>query len=250
MKNASSFLTVLLGFGAILFGFTGFQNPDAETRQISVTGDAEVRVVPDEVVLTLGVQTWDEDIELAKHKNDQIVKRVTQLTERYGIPAKHVQTDYISVEPRFDDNYEQRGFIGFFVRKTISIRLRDLSKFERFLTDVLGTGVNYVHGIKFRTTELRKYRDQARALATNAAKEKAAAMAQELDQQIGEPLQIREEQVGWWSWYGSSWWGSRWERMTQNVIQNAGGNVSVDEDAIAVGQITVSARVSVSFLLH
>ncbi|MEJ2211004.1 MAG: SIMPL domain-containing protein [Anaerolineae bacterium] len=31
-------------------------------RTVTVTGEAEVRVVPDEVILTLGVETWDKDL--------------------------------------------------------------------------------------------------------------------------------------------------------------------------------------------
>ena len=42
-----------------------------EDRTINVTGDAEVRVVPDEVILTLGVETDDMEIDVAKRKNDE-----------------------------------------------------------------------------------------------------------------------------------------------------------------------------------
>jgi hypothetical protein len=42
-----------------------------------------------------------------------------------------------------------------------------------------------VQGIQFRTSELREFRDQARALATGAAREKAEAMAAELGMEIG-----------------------------------------------------------------
>jgi len=39
---------------------------ESEPRLITVTGDAEVRVVPDEVILTLGVETWNKDLAVAK----------------------------------------------------------------------------------------------------------------------------------------------------------------------------------------
>lgn len=233
-----------------LCAWAGNQSASQDPRIITVTGDAEVRVVPDEVILTLGVETWDRDLDVAKSQNDERVKRVLALAQDYEIEPKHIQTDHISIEPRYHDNYEKRDFIGFFVRKTIVITLKDLSKFEDLLTSALGAGVNYVHGIQFRTTELRKYRDEARALAIKAAQEKAIALAEGLDQEVGEPRSIREDQSGWWSWYGA-WWGSRWGGgMAQNVVQNAGGGSFSTEGGTAPGQISVSARVTVSFELE
>jgi uncharacterized protein YggE len=221
-----------------------------EPRLITVTGDAEVRVVPDEVVLTLGVETWDKNLNIAKRQNDEIVKRVLALAGEYGIAPEHVQTDYVSIEPRYRDGYyEERDFIGYFVRKTLVITLRDLSRFEDLLSGTLDAGVNYVQGIEFRTTELRKHRDEARALAVTAARGKAEAMATELGQSVGEPQAITEVQSGWWSGYGA-WWGASWSgAMNQNVIQEMGGGTLTGEGSVAPGQIEVNARVSVSFEL-
>lgn len=220
-----------------------------EGRTITVTGDAEIRVPPDEVIITLGVETSDPRIAEAMRQNSERVQKVLALTQSYGIDPDLVQTEYIELEPRYRDSYEQRDFIGYFARKTIVVTLRDLARFEGFLTDALESGVNYLHGIEFRTTELRKYRDQARSLAIRAAREKADALARELDQTIGRPESITENQNWWWSSY-SSWWGSRWSSgMSQNVIQNAGEPAMSVEGALAPGQIVVRASITVSFEL-
>lgn len=220
-----------------------------EPRLITVTGDAEVRVAPDDVVLTLGVETWSPDLTKAKKENDERMQKLLKLAPTFKIEDKHVQTDYISIEPRYDDQWEHRDFVGYFVRKNIVFTLRDPSKFEDLLSSALEAGANYVHGVQFRTTELRKYRDEARALAIKAAKEKADALAGELGQRVGKPHMIREDQVGWWSWY-NSWWGNRWGGgMAQNVIQNYGGQAQ-PESTVALGQIYVNARVTVSFELE
>jgi hypothetical protein len=129
----------------------------------------------------------------------------------------------------------------------VVITLRDLDKFEDLLADALEAGVNYVHGIEFRTTELRAHRDRARALAIEAAQEKAIALAGELDQKVGDPLTIQEVQSGWWSGY-NAWWGSHWGAgMSQNVIQEAGGAAFLADSSVAPGMIRVTARVSASF---
>jgi uncharacterized protein YggE len=237
----------------VVFGITAWaQDPTEakETGQISVTGEAEIRVVPDEVLLTLGVETWNKDMGIAKGQNDAIIARVFALADEYGIAPEHVQTDYVSIEPRYyNGHYEERDFIGYFVHKTLVITLRDLDKFEDLFADALEAGVNYVHGIQFRTTELREHRDEARALAIRAAKEKAEALAGELGQAVGDPKMIQEVQSGWWSGY-NSWWGSRWGNgMSQNVIQEMGAGALTGDGSLAPGQINITARVSVTFQL-
>jgi hypothetical protein len=218
----------------------------AEPRLVTVTGDADVRVVPDEVILTLGVETWDENLDVAKQENDARVERLLALAARSGIQSQHVQTDHLSIEPRYTDEYVKRDFIGFFVRKTVVITLRDMAAFEDVLSGALQGGATHVHGIEFHTTELRKYRDEARSLAIQAAREKAEALAAELGQTVGQPHAIHEDQGSWWSSY-NWWWGARWGGgMAQNVIQESGGGAPED-GSLAPGQIKVNARVTVSF---
>jgi len=113
---------------------------------------------------------------------------------------------------------------------------------------VLESGVNYVQSIEFRTTDLRQYRDEARALALQAAREKATAMAGELGQTLGEPRTIQEEANDWWSGYSSGWW-SGGSGMTQNVIQEVNGSSASYDSSLAPGQIAVKARVSVGFTM-
>jgi len=245
-------LTLALAF-VVVFALAGWAagdtlQPAADPGTVTVNGEAEIRIVPDEVVLRLGVETSDKVLNTAKQQNDQIVKRVFALAEQHAIPSEHIQTDYIHIEPRYD-NYTQKAFAGYFVHNTVVITLRDLSQFEALLSDALEAGVNYVHSIQFRTTDLREYRDEARVLAIQAAREKAEAMAGTLGQKLGDPLAVREEANDWWSGYGGGWWG-RWGTMTQNVIQEVGGTDAGFDGSLAPGQISIKARVNISFSIH
>ena len=185
MRKLSSIL--LLTITMLTVSIPALAQEAQRPRLITVTGDAEVRVVPDEVILNLGVETWSKDLKAAKTENDQRVQKILQLAKTFGIESKHVQTDYISIEPRYEDQWEHRNFIGYFVRKTVAITLRDTSRFEALLSRALEAGADYVHGVQFRTTDLRKHRDQARALAIKAAREKAIDLAIS-SQPAGEPF--------------------------------------------------------------
>jgi hypothetical protein len=249
---STKFVTILVIFIVAGFGLIGWSENQASASApdpgiITVTGDAEVRVVPDEVILTLGIETWDKNLKTAKQQNDTRSSAVINTIQRFGVSPRHIQTGHISVQPVYDD-YNRLGLDGYFVRKIITVTLKDLAKFEDLLTAAIDAGANNVQGIQFRTTQLRQHRDKARELAVQAAQEKAGAMAAVLDQKIGRPRTINENSTDWWSSY-SSWWGGHSGMMTQNVIQEVGGS-SYTEETMAPGQITVRAQVSVSFELE
>jgi uncharacterized protein YggE len=218
------------------------------SRTITVSGQSEIRVVPDEVLLTLGVETHDLDIALARRENEGRIAALLAAAEKASIPREHVRTDFLDIQPRYDDSWERRRFLGYFARRSLVITLRDLTKFEALLSDALTAGANYMHGVEFRTTELRKHRDEARTRALQAAREKAEAMSGALGVRIGAPASIQEGSSGWWSPYGS-WWGARGGSVAlQNVVQERGRGGS-DDGALVPGQIAVSASVSVTFEL-
>jgi uncharacterized protein len=222
----------------------------SEPRIVTATGDAQVRVVPDEVVITLGVGTQDPRLGVAKSLNDDIVRRVVDRLQESGVAADHIQTEYIGISPTYDyPSYSLPRLKGYSVQKTIVVTLSDLSKFEDLLAAMLEAGANYVHNVEFRTTELRRYKDQARTLAIQAAREKATALAGELGQGLGEPQTITEEQSSSRSWYGFGWGSSSGQSMSQNVVVESGSSILEEGATIAPGQITVNARVSVTFAL-
>ena len=239
----------ILGIVTVLFSSPAVAT-DVAPRTISTSGEADVNVVPDEVTLTLGVETSDKDLETAKSQNDARVKKIMAVAKDAGIDPHLLKTDYLSLEPRYESRNNERLFLGYWVRKSLTITLRDVSKFEDVLGRSLAAGANYVHGVDFRTTELRRHRDRARSMAIQAARQKAIALAAELGQKVGKPRSIQEGGSGWYSGYGS-WWGSRWGNYaSQNVVQNAGGSSSSAEGPLALGQIAVRASVSVTFELE
>jgi len=221
--------------------------------RITVNGEAAVSVKPDKIVVTFGIETWDANIMTAKRKNNDILKNAVVAIKESGIPEKEIQTDHLSIEPRYKNDYRKEGFIGYFVRNTFVVTLTEPDKVEELVTKVLQAGVNYIHGIDFQTTEFKKYREQARDLALKAAKEKAEKMSGVLGQSVGAPIQINENYSGSPWWYYSSWsgWGyGRSQGMSQNVIQNVQGESSGEmSDTIALGKISIRANVSVTFAL-
>jgi uncharacterized protein YggE len=220
--------------------------------KITVTGEAVVNVKPDKVVISLGIETSDMDISAAKLKNNEIMKKSVTVMKELGIPDKDIQTDYLSVQPRWKNEMVRDSFMGYYVRNTLAITLTDTAKLEDLVSRVLQAGVNYIHGIDFQATEFKKYREQARELALLAAKEKAEKMAAALGQSVAAPLQITENYTGSPSWYWSSWysWGyGRPAGMSNSQISVGPENAGEITNTVALGKIAIRANVSVTFEL-
>lgn len=206
-------------------------------RTITVEGRAEVLVAPDEAVVNLGIETFLAGLDAAKAENDGAVSAVLTAAKGEGVAAEDLKTDFIDIHPRYRENPEERKFLGYSVRRSIAVTIKDIDDFEKVLSAVLEVGANHVYGLEFRTSEPRKHEDEARSLALEAAQEKAAAMAAKLGQKIGRPLKIEEK--------GSL---RRPVPMTQNVLRFSGPGAG-QEGPMVPGRIAMSAVVSVTFEL-
>jgi len=245
-------ITVILILCSVQPGFSQpmFQDP---SPRITVSGSAEVKVIPDVVYLRLGVETRDVNLDPARRQNDDRIEDVLKFLRKKGVPDKNIKTDFMNVYPEFDYNVSRTKAVNYVARKSVEVKLTDLRKFEEIMSGVLEHGVNYVHGIDFRTSELRKHRDEARAMAAQAAKEKADAMAGALGVHRGKVISIDEN--SWYGWGGgSASWGSQggmqYQNMVQNSMQSGRGGGESDEGSLSLGQISVTATVNASFAIE
>ncbi len=232
-------------FLLLAMSFYGQQADTDKRPTISVNGVAEIQVVPDVVNFQFRVIKSDKLLTAAKAQNDANIAKLVDLTKKFGIRSADVKTDFISVKEKHDrikkngDEEFTEVFAGYTVSRTMIIRLRDLKKFEQFFTEVVQIGVTEISNVTFESSELRKFKDQARAMAIRAAREKADAIAKEIGQSIGKAVAIVEEDVdGFRSPYANN---------SSNSFSIDGGD---SNDGTAIGTISVKAQVKADFLLN
>lgn len=221
--------------------------------QISVSGSAEVKVVPDEIQLRVTVESRNAALEAARQDNDTKIAAALAFLKQAGLTDRDVKTDFISVQPDYDRNGSHVTPIAYIIRKSIEIHLTNTVAFQSIVTGLLTNGVNNLDSVDFRTTEFRKHRDEARLLAVRAAKEKAKALTDELGVKLGRPYNVNATDNS--SYLGSS---SRFSNSlvgvnnyAQNVsVSGGGGSADNGSDAFAVGQISIIATVNVAFLIE
>jgi len=215
---------------------------DPSLRTISVTGTAEMHVPPDHVLLSFTIVVDDKNIDKARAMSDERAKKLLALFRQLGIEDKDVQSDYLNIAPRYAERpgliSSSSEFTGYFVTKRINVVLRDLSKYEPLIAEAMKAGATGVNQGEFRTGKLREQRDQARALATQAALEKAKAIAGQLGATVGKPFSISEEVV-----YPAS-------PVNRIQDQNSSGGGAGVVDTLAPGEVIVRAKIDVVFLLE
>ena len=247
-------LLILALYGVVLSGPHAYAQYQPLPPSINVSGSAEVKVAPDEADLHVGVETRDAKLELAVQQNNTQIAAALAFLKTTGVPDKDVQTDTLDITPEYKKDISTTP-TTFIVRKSIEVKLTHLETMESVLTGLLANGVNHIHRVEYRTSQLRKYRDQARLMATKAAKEKATAIVTELGEELGKVANITvndymySQPRGYWSAYGSSGYNST-SNISQNVVQERGeGGTDSDGSTLSIGQISVSASVNVSFFL-
>jgi len=215
---------------------------DGQARSITVTGESTVKVAPDNVVINLTVESVNLDLKAARSENNAKVKSILDLCKKENIASDDVKTSQISVSPRYKYEGQRNVYVGMAVQQSLGITLKDILRYNSFLDKLLSLKTRYVNNVAFKTSELKKYRDQARSLALDAAKDKAQKLAAGLSQKIGKPLMIQEGFVpdaGIPYYYGLR--GSQMQTMAQESGDSSDYN--------GTGLIDVAAMITVTFEL-
>lgn len=200
---------------------------------VSVTGKGKVTVVPDEVTITLGVNTEAKDAQTAKSENDKAIDAVLKFTKQMGISENNIKTQYVSLNKR--TRYEEK--VDYYAaQQTITIKLEDLDKYEKLVAGLVEQGANTINGVDFSSSKMEEYQKKARTAAVNDAKEKAQQYAQVLGQSIGKAIAITES--------GTPDYSPR--PMLQ---MRSSADMSVQNETLAPGEMEVTEEVSVSFEL-
>ena len=211
-----------------------------EQPHVTVAGEAELNVAPDEVRFDVTLQHFSKELKPAKAQTDERLKGLMTLAKKHGVAESDTQTDYVKVEPRFKGNDDSKAFLGYWVRKDLVFTLRDVTRAEGLLSELLDFGVWRINSISFSTSQMRRHRDQARAMAMKAAQEKAAALAGAVGQKIGKAVAIEEEVPN----RGGA------PNYLSNAVSTDREGATDSEGTLALGLIKVSARVTVRFELE
>lgn len=214
---------------------------------ITTWGKATVYVVPDRAVISVSVHTSDLEYAKAVGENRANAAKLLAALKAIGIAEKDIESGYVSMNSLWGFNGGFGGSFsaingdkGFHIYRSYSITLTDLKLIDKTLDTAMANGANESQGVSLETSELRRYRDQARQQAIRAARDKAVLLAKELESTVGKPKVITETNANSYASSGG---------ITGSGFMAGPPEEPEPSPVFMVGKIPVEAAVRVTFEL-
>ncbi|WP_300568947.1 SIMPL domain-containing protein [Flavobacterium sp.] len=230
MKNLVATLITL--FTVMTYAQDQKQNP---IPQINVAGEGKIKVTPDQVIITLGVENTGKDATEVKKANDAIIDKVIKFIKQSNIPQSDYQTTNVSLNKNYD--YEKKKY-NYVASQTISVTLKDIKKYDEFMMGITDTGITNINGVEFKSSKIEQYQTEARKKAMLDAKQKALDYTSVLNQKVGKAILISDNSQTYYP-----------QPVYRAAMMKSDSAAAEVKETLAIGEIEVTANVQVAFIL-
>lgn len=199
VKARAVFLGVLV-LSSLMTGTTALGS-DEPVPRITVAGEGSVEIPPDMAVLVLSVNRQATTAREALTENSAAMSKVLEAMTALGIAKRDLQTANFGIQPRYtypprqqgNDSPEEPKLVGYIVRNSLSVRVRDISRVGEVLDTSVTLGVNEGGSILFTNDDPSAAITQARVKAMEEALAKARTLADAAGVKLGNVLEISEQ---------------------------------------------------------
>ena len=189
--------TLLAATAIALWGLALAGPARALDNVVTVTGEAEISVVPDAVRVHAGVVTQGKTAREATDANSRQMNALLAALKKDGIAERDVQTSRLSINPmRAQGRGMDAPITSFQTTNQVTVLVRDTAKLSALLDKIVDAGANNIGGIDFIVTEPGKPLDKVRAAAVEDARRKAEIYATAAGGKLGRALAINESNGG------------------------------------------------------
>jgi uncharacterized protein YggE len=148
-------------------GGAGGASSTLAAHAIVVTGSGSVITVPDRAQLSFGVSSDAKTASAALRANAAEMTKVIAAVKAQGIAAADIQTQLVSLSPRYSQNGEE--IVGYTAANSVAATLRNLGKTGGVIDAAVEAGANQVSGPNLiRSDQSALYRQALRAAISNA----------------------------------------------------------------------------------
>jgi len=198
-KNFRHFVVTAFTLFALIAGVACLADDDPAPR-ILVTGEGSVELAPDMAMLTLSVVREADTATAALEANSSAMTEVLAAMRAEDIEGRDLQTSGFSIQPRYfypprESNREPEPprIVGYTVRNSLAVRVRDIKRVGVILDKSIALGVNEGGNIAFGNDDPSAALSQARVMAMQDAMAKAETLAEAAGVKIGKILEISEQ---------------------------------------------------------
>ena len=206
------------------------------TPQISVSGEGKIKVIPDQAIITVGVQNSGKEASEVKKLNDECIDKVIKFIKKNNIPSSDFQTTSVNLYKSYD--YEKKKY-NYSANQTITITLKDLSEYNDFMGGITDTGITNINGVEFKSSKIEEFEREARKKAILNAKQKATDYVTVLNQKIGKALLISDNSNVYYP-----------QPVFDRGMMAMAAKEEMPKETLAIGEIEIQANVQVTFALE
>ncbi len=210
-----------------------------EIKQISmvnVQGEGKIKVTPDQSCITISQETKGVNAVDVKKENDLKIDAILKFIKKMNIPQNDYLTQRVNLNPVYDYDKKQQEYVA---SQTVSILLKDLSKYDVLMDGLIKAGVNKIDNVEFKTSKLLQLQSDARKLAIKDAKLKAEDFVSVLNQKIGRAFTISDNSQNF----------NPQPVMYASMKSTMNDAAGAPAQTLAAGEIEIVVNVSVSFIL-
>ena len=204
--------------------------------QIIVNGEGKVKVVPDQATIAATVETKGNNAKEVKKQNDEKIDAILKFIKKMNLAPADFKTQRVSLNPQYD--YEKKKH-SYNATQTIEILLRDLSNYDELMEGLVNQGINRIDNVTFQSSKMKQYESEARKLAMKEAKLKAEDYVSVLGQKVGRALTISDISQTYYP-----------QPMYVGMKTMQSNDMSAPRETLAAGEITITATVTVNFILE
>jgi uncharacterized protein YggE len=161
-------------------------------RTISVNGEGRVSLTPDVVMMSVGVDERNADLNTAQATAAEKMDAIIAALQANGVAEADIQTGNYSIYAERDYEREGQPVTGYVVSHTVTAKVRDIDSAGNVVSAAIDAGANNVGGIWFGLDDPAAAIQQARELAVADAEAKATELARLANATLG-PIQVISE---------------------------------------------------------
>lgn len=250
LKKAKAGLIILIVAVFAIWGITDIVNKIKEGRYIgqdaqykntiSISGEGKVLAKPDIGQVSLTVFTQKTTVAAAQSENSKKMNAVLEGMKKLGVKDDDLKTTVYQINPTYQYSSGRSLIIGYEVRQTLSVKIRDLEKASEILDKAAMLGANEVGSLNFAIDDEEKLKEEAREKAVKQAKEKAETLAKTLGIKLGKVTSFSESS-------GIPYPQTYYSEKAISAIGMGGGGVAPD---IQTGQNEITVSVVLNYEIY
>jgi len=224
-------IVLILG---VLFMTMSYSQEQKQVPIISVSGEGKVKVAPDQALLSISIESKGTKADDVKRENDKKMDAILKFIKNSSVAKEDYQTQRISLNPNYDYEKKKHTYIA---TQTVQILLKDLSKYDVLMEGLVNEGINRIDNVEFKSSKMMQLQSDARKLAMKDAKVKAEDYVSVLGQKVGKAILISDNSQIYVP------------QPRMYAMKSMAMDESAPRETLAIGEIEITANVSVSFVL-